>query len=75
MTENNDRKVARTTPESHLANAAHAAQSQNTNPNMGQQPSTIGEMYLDHGTPSLVAQDNPDDSQLGASDNKTQKKA
>lgn len=22
--------------------------------------------YLDHGVPSLVAQDNPDDSQLGA---------
>lgn len=25
-----------------------------------------GDAYLDHGVPSLVAMDNPDDSQLGA---------
>ena len=42
-------------------------------PTSGRRPTTeneqvAGHLHLDHGVSSLVAQDNPDDSQLGAPD-------
>ncbi len=49
------------------------------NPTSGKRPATeqpqpAGNVSLDHGVQSLVAQDNPDDSQLGAPDPAGRKK-
>jgi|GEM_PF-7051491 len=48
-------------------------------PTSGKRPATAnqlvaGRVYVDHGVQSLVAQDNPDDSQLGAPDPAGQKR-